>query len=78
MIAVGQFFRNTVDNSLFILAATDSINATLIQLSNGNRWTDPTPVGNNLELTADEWWAITGGLADEWEQVSVNITVVEN
>ncbi len=67
MRKVGQRYKDRQDGQVYILAladgATDPPRASLINLRNGNRWQEASPVRDTQDISEDEWASIAGATA---------------
>jgi hypothetical protein len=63
---IGQIYR-AMNGDHMMLCQCDLDEVVLIDLNDGNRWTNPTKVKNSYDISDNEWTEISGGVRDvEW------------
>lgn len=67
---VGQFYRKTDNDEIYILSCIDPMTMALICLNDGHRWTDSKHVNDSLDITDTEWKNITGNKTENFELVT--------
>lgn len=78
-IRVGQHYSYTDlfrDSTTYVLSSAfydDNANVVLISLKTGQRWTNPTRVNDELDISQEEWDAIT--VKNKFERVNVNFKI---